>query len=86
MSWNTRVIGQRDAVKEVIKQEQYIPQVVKDCITAFCDAKSPEKESDSPWYFDGIEVDTSGHYDPNNGQSNIYKLTIQPIRLAKPRI
>jgi hypothetical protein len=78
MSWNVKTIGTRAAVAAKINADRYIPQGLKDVVSAIAAATNPGE-------FNGLAVESSGHMDGAGG--NVYDFKVQPVALEldKPK-
>jgi hypothetical protein len=72
MSFSIDRTGTRSGVANSVNSELYVPQQIKDLVTAIANASNPSQN--------GLHVKTSGHVDSTGG-GNIYELKIEPVSL-----
>ena len=82
MSWNINIIGKTSDVNAALQAEPCLPQCLKDVVALFAAAGTTPDSYTPP--SGAIQVKTSGHYDAQNGGSNIYEFSINPVILAPP--
>jgi len=73
MSWWIEAIGSPVAVKALVAKEQHMPQPVKDCINAVCDAAVPGED---------VHIETNGHFGAGGSQHKTWAKCVR--RLPEP--
>lgn len=82
MSWNIKVIGERANVKAAVLAETQIPPALKEAIVMVIEAGTGDATQQQD--FNGVRVETVGHYEGASAYSSISKCEVEPLRLAKP--
>src|SRR5208283_3352419 len=77
MSWSINIIGKAADVLAVIDANPCLPHSLKALVAEFAAAGSGSNSySPQPG---AIQIISSGHYDANDGNSNIYSFSLNPV-------